>query len=196
MAQPAIGALMVGLARQGRRVLRLKGGDPLLFGRGGEELQLLTAHGIRVRVVPGITAAVGCAAYAGLPLTHREHADACLFVTGHRCGGRLDLDWQALLRPRQTVAIYMGLRAAARIAREMIARGAAPGRPAAIIVNGTRPGQRVLTTTLAGLPAAARTVAAGDVGLIVIGEVVGLARALAWFGAPPEPQAPRTAEGR
>lgn len=180
-----IGETTVRLAREGRRVLRLKGGDPLLFGRGGEELELLAKRAIPFEVVPGITAATGCGAYAGIPLTHREHADSCLFVTGHRSGGRLDLDWPVLARRRQTVVVHSGLESAAAIAREMIAHGAEPQRPAAILANGTREDQRVLVTTLEGLPDAAGTVSSRDVGVIVIGEVVRLAPALAWFGRPP-----------
>jgi uroporphyrin-III C-methyltransferase/precorrin-2 dehydrogenase/sirohydrochlorin ferrochelatase len=181
MSQDGIGRLMVRLARSGRRVLRLKNGDPFIFGRGGEEIETLAAHGIPFQVVPGITAATGCAAYAGIPLTHREHAQSCVFVTGHRADGRNDLDWLMLARPRQTVVVYMGLGSAATIAHEMIAHGAEPERPAAIIVDGTRASQRMIATTLADLPAAAESLARGATALIVIGEVVRLAPSLSCF---------------
>ena len=125
-SQEEIGALMVRLAREGRRVLRLKGGDPFLFGRGGEEIEMLARHDIPFQVVPGITAAAGCAAIAGIPLTHRDHASACVFVSGHGKAGNAWLDWAALAKPRQTVVVYMGLRAARAIARELIAHGAPP----------------------------------------------------------------------
>jgi len=180
-SQPEINQLMVDLARSGHRVLRLKGGDPFLFGRGGEELEFLAAHTIPFQVVPGITAATGCTAYAGIPLTHRDHAQACVFITGHTRNGTLDLNWDALALPRQTVVVYMGLRSAASIARQLIDHGAEPDRPAAIIENGTRDNQRVTTTTLADLPEVARRIPSGTPALIVIGDVVRLAPTLSWF---------------
>ena len=127
LPQDEISALLVKLARQGKRVLRLKGGDPFMFGRGGEEIEALAAQGIPFQVCPGVTAAIGAAAYAGIPLTHRDHAQACVFVTGHGKDGKIDLDWTALLQPRQTVAIYMGLRNLEALTREFIARGADAG---------------------------------------------------------------------
>lgn len=181
MPQADINRLMVALAGSGLRVLRLKGGDPFLFGRGGEELEFLAAHDIPFQIVPGITAAIGCAAYAGIPLTHRDHAQACVFVTGHTKNGAPDLNWGALAQPRQTVVVYMGLRSAGIIAQRLIEHGAEPDRPAAIVENGTRADQRVTTATLATLSAAAGRVPPGTPALIVIGEVVRLAPALSWF---------------
>ena len=187
VSQAEISALLVRLARAGRRVLRLKGGDPFLFGRGGEEIEELLAEGITVQVVPGITAASGCAAYAGIPLTHRDHAQACLLVTAHVRKQGLGLDWPALLRPRQTVAIYMGLGQLAQLLEEFRAHGADPELPAALIDNGTRPTQSVVTGTLSTL--AARVARAGLRGpaMIIVGSVVSLRTA----GPDAPPAAPR-----
>lgn len=174
LPQDDISALMVRLARAGKRVLRLKGGDPFMFGRGGEEVEKLAAEGIAFQVVPGITAANGCAAYAGIPLTHRDHAQACVFVTAHRKNDRLDLDWSALLRPRQTIAIFMGLGYLGELMQEFIARGAAPDLPAAVIDNGTRPDQKVVTGTLATLAARAADAEVKGPAMIIVGTVVTL----------------------
>ncbi len=181
LPQSEINALMVSLAREGKSVVRLKGGDPFMFGRGGEEIETLTASRVPFEIVPGITAATGVAAYAGIPLTHRDHAHACMFVTGHLKDGTLDLDWDALARPRQTVVIYMGLYALPRLCHELIAHGLAPDTPAAIVQDGTLDTQRVLTGTLDTLPL--RTAAAGlrPPTLIIVGEVVRLREQLAWF---------------
>ncbi len=183
MPQGDINALLVRLAREGHHVVRLKGGDPFVFGRGGEELQELAAHGIECEVVPGITAACGVASYAGIPLTHRDHAQACLFVTGHLKDGTANLDWPALVRPRQTVVIYMGLSGLAQICRQLVAHGAPADRPAAVVAQGTLPGQRVVAGTLADL--ADRVAAAGlkSPCLTIVGEVVRLHDELARFGA-------------
>jgi uroporphyrin-III C-methyltransferase / precorrin-2 dehydrogenase / sirohydrochlorin ferrochelatase len=178
--QGEISALLVRLAKQGKRVLRLKGGDPFLFGRGGEEIEALAAEGIPFQVCPGITAAIGAAAYAGIPLTHRDHAQACVFVTGHGKDGGIDLDWTALLQPRQTVAIYMGLRNVEALTREFIARGADPNLPAAIIDKATRPNQRVVVGVLATLAAKAREAALSGPSIIIVGTVVTLRDALDW----------------
>ena len=180
--QDEIGRLLVKLARQGKRVLRLKAGDPFIFGRGGEEIEALAAEGIPFQVVPGVTAANGCAAYAGIPLTHRDHAQACVFVTGHGKDGALDLDWQALIRPRQTIVIYMGLASLAQLAKEYAAHGGDPATPAAIVENGTRPDQRVITGTVADLPAKAQAANLSQPALIIIGGVVTLRGELAWYG--------------
>lgn len=194
LPQAEINALMIRLARAGKRVVRLKGGDPFLFGRGGEEIETLAASRVPFEIVPGITAALGVAAYAGIPLTHRDHAHACVFATGHLKDGTLDLDWDALARPRQTVVIYMGLYALPRLCRELIAHGLSPDTPAAIIQHGTLPTQRVLTGTLDTLPL--RTAAAGlqPPTLVVVGEVVRLRERLAWFaGTLGAPDADRSA---
>lgn len=180
MAQEDISAQLVRLAKEGKRVLRLKGGDPFIFGRGGEEIEALAAEGIPFQVVPGVTAANGCAAYAGIPLTHRDHAHACVFVTGH---GQEDEapDWKALIQPGQTIVVYMGLSALAELSAGYIAAGGDPDMPAAIVENGTRPDQRVITGTIADLPARKEAANLGQPSLIVIGGVVTLQGELSWF---------------
>jgi uroporphyrin-III C-methyltransferase/precorrin-2 dehydrogenase/sirohydrochlorin ferrochelatase len=187
MAQHEISQMLLRLAQEGKRVLRLKGGDPFIFGRGGEEIALLAEAGIPFQVVPGITAASGCAAYAGIPLTHRDHAQACVFVTGHTKDGQLDLDWNMLLQPRQTVAVYMGLAHLADLTRAFIEKGAAASLPVALIENGTRPNQRVLNGTLDTI--AEKAVKAGVKGpaILIIGSVVRLREKLGWYV--PEEQA-------
>jgi len=181
MPQEEISQLLLRLAKEGKRVLRLKGGDPFVFGRGGEEIEPLAAAGIPFQVVPGITAASGCAAYAGIPLTHRDHAQTCVFVTGHAKEGRINLDWELLLQPRQTVVVYMGLESIAELTRQFIAKGAPPSLPVALIDNGTRPNQQVLTTTLDTI--AEKTAKAGIKGpaILIIGSVVRLSERLGWF---------------
>jgi uroporphyrin-III C-methyltransferase / precorrin-2 dehydrogenase / sirohydrochlorin ferrochelatase len=180
LPQSDISALLVKLAKQGKRVLRLKGGDPFMFGRGGEEIEALAAHGIPFQVCPGITAAIGAAAYAGIPLTHRDHAQACVFVTGHGKDGKIDLDWTALLQPRQTVAIYMGLRNVEALTRAFVARGADADLPAAIVDNATRPNQRVVVGTLGTLAAKSRAAELSGPSIIIIGTVVTLRDTLDW----------------
>ena len=181
LTQDKINALLVRLARRGKRVVRLKGGDPFIFGRGGEEALALARAGIRFEVVPGITAAAGVAAYAGIPLTHRGLAQACVLVTGSQRGGVAELDWTALARPDQTIAVYMGLAGLERISRELIAHGLSPRTPAAIIQQGTSAGQRVVAGTLAALPRLAAEARLRAPTLIVIGKVVRLRKALDWF---------------
>ena len=181
LSQEEISQLLVRLASEGKRVLRLKGGDPFIFGRGGEEIELLASEGIAFQVVPGITAASGCAAYAGIPLTHRDHAQACIFVTGHGKDGKLDLDWATLLQPRQTVAVYMGLSQIGALTEEFVARGADPHLPAAVIDNGTRQGQKIVTGTLKTLQEKSAEAGLNGPALIVIGTVVTLRDKLAWF---------------
>lgn len=181
MRQEEINSLMVDLAQRGRRVLRLKGGDPFVFGRGGEEIETLAAAGIRFQVVPGITAAIGASAYAGIPLTHRDCAQACTFVTGHLRDGSIDLDWPALARPRQTVVIYMGLLGLPLLCARLIAHGRAAQTPAAIIQEATRPGQRVVVGTLESLPIRAAQAGLKAPTVIIVGEVVALRQKLNWF---------------
>jgi len=186
-AQAQIHALMLEHARVGRCVVRLKGGDPFIFGRGGEELEFLRAHGIAYDVVPGITAATACAAYAGIPLTHRDHAQSVRFVTAH-CHGALDsLDWAGLAHEGQTLAMYMGARQAHTIQAQLIAHGRAAATPVAIVESGTRPDQRVLTGILGGLAGLVGELTPQAPALIVIGEVARFASVLGWFGEQPRP---------
>jgi uroporphyrin-III C-methyltransferase / precorrin-2 dehydrogenase / sirohydrochlorin ferrochelatase len=185
VAQERIHEIMLEHARLGRHVVRLKGGDPFIFGRGGEELEFLAAHGIAFDVVPGITAAVACGAYAGVPLTHRDHAQSVRFVTAH-CGDSLDaLDWAALAGERQTLTLYMGVSAMRRIGDQLTAHGRAASTPVAVVENGSRQDQRV---TLARLDQLGDLAARGDVrspALLIVGEVAALAARLHWFGAAP-----------
>jgi uroporphyrin-III C-methyltransferase len=182
MVQEDINTLLVRLAREGQQVVRLKGGDPFVFGRGGEELQELAAAGIGFEVVPGITAACGVASYAGIPLTHRDHAQCCLFVTGHLKDGSTDLDWPALARPRQTVVIYMGLTALPEICRQLVAHGAPASLPAAVVERGTTQAQRVVGGTLSDLNQRVTEARLQSPCLIIVGEVVALRERLGWFG--------------
>ena len=183
MAQSEINALLVRLARSGRSVIRLKGGDPFVFGRGGEELQALAAEGVSFEVVPGITAACGVASYAGIPLTHRDHAQSCLFVTGHLKDGSCDLDWAALARPRQTTVIYMGLGGLAEICTQLVAHGLPDHTPAAVVQQGTTLDQRVVDGTLADLAMRVALAELQSPCLVIVGEVVRLRGQLAWFDA-------------
>ncbi len=179
--QEDLSQMLARLAKQGKRVLRLKGGDPFIFGRGGEEIEVLAAQGIPFQVVPGITAAAGCASYAGIPLTHRDHAQACTFVTGHGKNGEVDLDWKALIQPGHTVCVYMGLGQMPGLTRAFIEHGAAPSLPVAVVDNGTRRHQKVVTGTLETI---CEKVAKADLkgpAIIIIGTVVTLHDKLAWF---------------
>jgi len=183
--QDRINRLLVMHARRGRSVVRLKGGDPFIFGRGGEELEYLKRHGVAYEVVPGITAALACAAYAGIPLTHREHAHGLQFVTAH-CRESLDrVDWRGLARPDQTLAIYMGVAELEVIRDRLIEAGLSPATPAAFVQNGTHLQQRVIVTELAALPDAAHRHAIASPAMLFVGEVAGLASRLAWFGNEP-----------
>ena len=181
LPQDEISALLVQLAREGKRVARLKGGDPLLFGRGGEEIEVLVRHRIDFEVVPGITAASGVAAYAGIPLTHRDCAHAVTFVTGHLADGSNDLDWSTLARPGQTVVFYMGLHGLGTICSGLVAHGLPASTPAAIVQHATLPTQRVVSGTLADLAARCRAACLEPPTLIVVGDVVRLQSICAWF---------------
>jgi uroporphyrin-III C-methyltransferase/precorrin-2 dehydrogenase/sirohydrochlorin ferrochelatase len=183
MRQDAINALMVDLAQRGHRVLRLKGGDPFVFGRGGEEIEALSAAGVPFQVVPGITAAIGASAYAGIPLTHRDFAQACTFVTGNLQDGSIDLDWPALARPRQTVVIYMGLLTLPLLCARLIEHGRSAQTPAAIVQDATRPAQRVVVGTLESLPAQVAQAGLKGPTVILVGEVVALRQQLDWVSS-------------
>ncbi|OUS05664.1 uroporphyrinogen-III C-methyltransferase [Rhodobacterales bacterium 52_120_T64] len=181
MEQHEISNLMVKLAREGKRVLRLKGGDPFIFGRGGEELEALAAANVNFQVIPGITAASGCASYAGIPLTHRDHAQSCVFVTAHGKDGVLSLDWETMARPGQTVAIYMGRSSLNFLMEEFIRRGVDPNTPAAIVDNGTRPNQQVVKGTLSNLFEKAEAANLPGPALVIVGSVVELSDTLNWY---------------
>jgi uroporphyrin-III C-methyltransferase/precorrin-2 dehydrogenase/sirohydrochlorin ferrochelatase len=181
LPQEDINLLLVRLAKEGKRVLRLKGGDPFIFGRGGEEIEELAEHGIPFQVVPGITAAAGVASYAGIPLTHRDHAQSCVFVTGHLKDGTMNLDWEQLARPRQTVVVYMGLHGLDTLCAKLVEHGMPDTTPIAIVQHGTQPTQRVITGTLATMPAIAEREQPQPPTLIIVGGVVTLREKLAWF---------------
>jgi uroporphyrin-III C-methyltransferase/precorrin-2 dehydrogenase/sirohydrochlorin ferrochelatase len=181
LPQESINELLAKLALAGKRVVRLKGGDPFIFGRGGEEIETLMQQGIPFQVVPGITAATGCASYAGIPLTHRDHAQSCTFVTGHLKDGSINLNWQQLAAPNQTVVIYMGLVGLEGICRQLIAHGCSPDHPIAIVQQGTTKHQRVITGTLADMPQRVENADIKPPTLIIVGTVVTLHKQLDWF---------------
>lgn len=184
--QQRINDLLVTLARRGRRVVRLKGGDPFVFGRGGEEAESLRAAGVPFEVVPGVTAGLGCSVYAGIPLTHRDHAQVCTFVTGHLRDGSLDLPWQALAQPRQTVVVYMGLSTLGRFCEALMAHGLPPDHPAAIVERGTFEDQKVVVGDLDTLPELAARAGLRPPSLTIVGEVVRLRERLDWFATAPD----------
>lgn len=179
--QEDINQALVDWARQGKRVVRLKGGDPFIFGRGGEELETLAEVGVMVEVVPGITAASGCGAYAGIPLTHRDHAQSVRFITGHLKQGSCDLDWPTLATPGQTLVFYMGLGTIDIIGQRLIQHGLSPQTPAALVEQGTTSRQKVHISTIADLPLLKEQDNIQPPTLIIVGSVVALHKKLAWF---------------
>jgi|CXWL01.1.fsa_nt_gi uroporphyrin-III C-methyltransferase/precorrin-2 dehydrogenase/sirohydrochlorin ferrochelatase len=181
LEQESINQLLVRLAQEGKRVLRLKGGDPFIFGRGGEEIESLASHNIPFQIVPGITAASGVASYAGIPLTHRDYAQSCIFVTGHLKNNSIDLDWSSLARPNQTIVIYMGLLGLPILCRQLIAHGLPDTTPAAIIQQGTTQKQKTVAGTLQTLPGLTAAANLIPPTLIIVGKVVKLHQTLAWF---------------
>lgn len=187
LPQDSINELLAELAKTGKRVARLKGGDPFIFGRGGEEIDTLMAQGIPFQVVPGITAASGCASYAGIPLTHRDYAQSCVFVTGHLKDNQVNLNWTQLALPNQTVVIYMGLEGLEQICQALIRHGSPQNLPIALIQQGTTDNQKVVTGTLATLPEIIAVQSIKAPTIIIIGEVVSLHNRLEWFtGSAPD----------
>ena len=179
--QQDINRLLVDLAKQGRRVLRLKGGDPFIFGRGGEEIEDLVRENIPFQVIPGITAASGCASYTGIPLTHRDYAQSCTFVTGHLKGEIIDLDWRMLSRPRQTVVVYMSLTGLESVCQALVKHGSSIDKPAALIQQGTTRNQKVIVGTLGTLPSRVAAENVQPPTLLIIGDVVRLHETLGWY---------------
>ncbi len=192
--QESISEMLVRLAKEGKRVLRLKGGDPFIFGRGGEEIERLAEERIPFQVVPGVTAAAGCAAYAGIPLTHRDHAQSCLFITAHGRDGVVELDWTQVLRPNQTIAVYMGLRLLPTLMQAFLEHGADPAMPVAVVEKGTRPDQRVITGTIGDIAGKVQAAGLQSPAMIIIGTVITLRDKLAWYL--PEDGAQEVTQGR
>ncbi len=184
MRQEEINQLLADLAKQGHRVVRLKGGDPFIFGRGGEEIDTLAEQGVPFQVVPGVTAAAGCASYAGIPLTHRDYAQSVTFVTGHLKDHTINLNWRQLAQPQQTIVFYMGLKGLPVITQELQAHGMSADTPAALVQQGTTHKQKVYTATLASLPELVRQKQPAPPTLIIVGEVVSLHEKLSWYQAP------------
>lgn len=181
LPQQEINALLLELAREGLRVVRIKGGDPFIFGRGGEEMEVLVEAGIPVEVVPGVTAAAGVAAYAGIPLTHREYAQSVVFTTGFLKNGALDLDWTLLAHRGQTLVIYMGVTRLGEICEQLVAHGLPASTPAAVIERGTTHAQRVVVADLATLTERVEQEGVRPPSLTVVGDVVSLYPRLCWF---------------
>ncbi len=179
--QDEINQLLVDYARQGKKVVRLKGGDPFIFGRGGEEIETLSKEGILFQVIPGITAASGCAAYAGIPLTHRDYAQSVVFVTGHLKDGAINLNWDKIIQPQQTIVIYMGLAGLELLCQKLISHGLNKDTPVALVEQGTTPRQRVFTATLGSLPEHIQREEVHAPTLVIVGEVVRLHETLAWY---------------
>ncbi len=188
MRQEEINRLLARLAKEGHRVLRLKGGDPFIFGRGGEEIDTLAAEGVPFQVVPGITAANGCACYAGIPLTHRDHAQSVTFVTGHLKDHSIDLNWPQLAQPNQTVVFYMGLVGLPQIVDKLVQHGVKPEMPVALVQQGTTHMQRVYVGTLATILGEVEHDPPQPPTLVIVGEVVQLREKLAWFSTEPDPE--------
>lgn len=181
LPQESINALLVRLAKEGKKVLRLKGGDPFIFGRGGEEIETLTEENVSFQVVPGITAAAGCSSYAGIPLTHRDYVQSCMFVTGHLKDGSTDLNWDAIAQPNQTVVFYMGLQTVKELCKELIAHGLSSATPAALVEKGTTQEQKVHIGDLTTLHDIVQKNNVKAPTLIIVGEVVKLHDKLNWF---------------
>ena len=184
--QDQINQLLVDLAKQGKRVVRLKGGDPFVFGRGGEEIELLARHRVPFQVVPGVSAGNGAACYAGIPLTHRDHAQSVRFITGHLKDGSIDLEWQQLLSETETLVFYMGLMGLPSICEQLIAHGRSPDTPIALVERATFKAQRVLVGTLETMPEIVENAQPRAPTLIIIGSVVNLHEQLNWFENRPE----------
>ncbi|MBJ7551294.1 uroporphyrinogen-III C-methyltransferase [Marinomonas ostreistagni] len=182
LPQEEINALLAVKAKEGKVVVRLKGGDPFIFGRGGEELEELVSEGVPFEVVPGVTAAAGCAAYAGIPLTHRDYAQSVRFLTGHLKDGTTELPWNELVHPAQTLVIYMGLTGLESISQSLIRFGMRPSMPVAIVEKGTSQDQRVFTSTMKDIHQVALDNEVKSPALLIIGEVVTLQEKLSWFG--------------
>ena len=181
LPQEEINELLVRLAKEGKRVLRLKGGDPFIFGRGGEEIETLMENGVPFQVVPGITAANGVSSYAGIPLTHRDFAQSCVFTTGHLKDGTVELDWITLVRPKQTVVIYMGSVGLAHICKKLVEHGLSSTTPVAVVQQGTTIRQRVVVADLLTIADKVTAAEMKPPCLTIIGEVVSLREKLAWF---------------
>lgn len=182
LPQDQINSRLVELARKGRKVVRLKGGDPFIFGRGGEEIETLAAAGVRFQVVPGITAASGCAAYAGIPLTHRDHAQSVRFVTGHLKNDTCDLPWKDFVQNNQTLVFYMGLVGLPIICQQLVAHGMSPEMPVALVSRGTTPHQQVVTGDLTNIVERVERNGVPAPTLVIIGNVVTLRSRLDWIG--------------
>ncbi|TPE49313.1 uroporphyrinogen-III C-methyltransferase [Maribrevibacterium harenarium] len=182
LPQDQINALLVEKAQQGKIVVRLKGGDPFIFGRGGEELEELVEAGVSFEVVPGVTAAAGCAAYAGIPLTHRDYAQSVRFLTGHLKDGTTELPWDELVHPSQTLVIYMGLTGLESISQSLIRFGMRPSMPVAVVERGTSAEQRVFTSSIKDIHQVVTDNAVQSPALLIIGEVVTLHEKLSWYG--------------
>lgn len=182
LPQDQINQRLVDLARQGRKVVRLKGGDPFVFGRGGEEIETLARAGVRFQVVPGVTAASGCAAYAGIPLTHRDYAQSVRFVTGHLKDNTCDLPWKDFVQNNQTLVFYMGLVGFPNICRQLVAHGMSENMPVALVSKGTTARQRIVTGNLGNMVEKVEAEGVEPPTLVIIGQVVALREKLDWLG--------------